>query len=229
MRSVMPVSRWSASALFLGLSLGASVNAAVPDISGTWSRYSEPGAVENDQPPLKEPYASAYKASQRRRAEAHKKDGQNEGARGKCKYEGMPTVMAAHGALEILQTPGQVTVLAEYMTQTRRIYLDGPMPALEDIGPGYMGYSVGKWQGDTLEVQTIGIREDVLFRGIPHSAKMKILEKIQLAAADVLQDDITMIDPDRLTRPYRVTFTYKKDSSHRILEYTCDHHSLGEL
>jgi hypothetical protein len=64
-----------------------------------------------------------------------------------CKIEGMPTIMAAHNALEILQTPAQVTILAEYMTQTRRIYLNEPLPAPDDVSPGYMGYSVGRWQG----------------------------------------------------------------------------------
>jgi hypothetical protein len=213
--------------MLFGIAVGAFANGAEPDISGVWRPYSEPGAkgsgspLPADQPALKEPYASAYKALQHRQTETQKKGGQSTGASVKCKYEGMPTIMAARGALEILQTPGQVTVLGEYMTQTRRIYLDGSLPAMDDLSPGYMGYSAGKWQGNTLEVQTIGVREDVLYRDIPHSAKLKILEKIHLTGPDLLQDEITLIDPDRLTRPYRVTFTYKKDSSHRILEYPC--------
>lgn len=172
-------------------------NQPSPDISGTWSRSPDSPS------PADGPRASA-----------------------KCKYEGMPTIMAARGALEILQTPGQVTVLGEYMTQTRRIYLDGSLPPLDDVSPGYMGYSVGQWQGDTLEVQTIGIREDVSYRDVPHSAKLKILEKIHLTAPDRLQDEITLVDPDALAAPYRLTFNYRKDSDHRILEYVCDHNSL---
>jgi hypothetical protein len=143
-----------------------------------------------------------------------------------CKIEGMPTIMAAHNALEILQTPGQVTILAEYMTQTRRIYLNEPLPAPDDVSPGYMGYSVGRWQGNTLAVQTIGVRDDVRYLNIPHSPKMQISEKIHLTAPDRLQDDITIVDRDALTRPYLLSFRYKKDPHHRIMEYPCTRKGL---
>jgi hypothetical protein len=132
-------------------------------------------------------------------------------------------MMAARGALEIVQTPGQVTVLAEYMNQTRRIFMDEALPALADVNPGYTGYSVGKWNGDTLEVQTVGVREDVRYLGIPHSAKMKILEKIRLTGPDQLQDEVTIVDRDTLTQPYHLTFNYQKLPQHRVLEYACSH------
>jgi hypothetical protein len=223
MRSTRSVFIWSVATALLGCSTGVFAGVTAPDISGTWS-LSPDSPPPADEPPLKERYASAYRALRKRQSGA----GQPRAtASAKCKYEGMPTVMAARGPLEILQTPGQVTVLAEYMTQTRRIYLDGSMPALDDFSPGYMGYSAGKWQGSTLEVQTIGVREDVLYRDVPHSTKMKIFEKIRLMAPDLLQDEITVVDPDVLTGPYRLTFNYKKDSAHRILEYVCDHNGMA--
>lgn len=191
--------RWSAATVLLVFSVEVFAAAAGPDISGTW----------------------------RRDPDSQVRAGANGSANERCKIEGMPTIMAAHEALEILQTPGQVTVLAEYMTQTRRIYLDEPLPALEDVNPGYMGYSVGKWHGDTLGIQTIGIRDDVRFRDMPHSAKLTISEKLHLTAPDRLQDDITIVDPDRLARPYRLTFRYRKDPTHRIMEYACDHQGIA--
>jgi hypothetical protein len=210
-------------------SSAAAAPAATPDlaatgadISGIWVRDSDPRADASSPgaaPPLKEPYAKSYKASRKNPAPPTP-------AGEKCKVEGMPTIMAAHNALEILQTPGQVTVLAEYMSQTRRIYLDEPLPAPDDVNPGYMGYSVAKWHGNTLEVQTVGVREDVRYLDIPHSAKMHISEKIHLAAPDRLQDDITIVDPV-LTRPYSLTFTYKRDRQHRIMEYPCVHKGIA--
>jgi hypothetical protein len=196
--------------------------AAEADISGIWVRDPEPRSASSvkSEPPLKEPYAKTYMAT-RTTAAAPTRAGE------KCKIEGMPTIMAAHNALEILQTPGQVTVLAEYMTQTRRIYLNEPLPAPDDVNPGYMGYSVGKWQGNTLAVQTLGVRDDVRYLHIPHSAKMHISEKIHLTAPDRLQDDITIVDPDALTRPYLLSFRYKKDPHHRITEYPCVHQGLA--
>jgi hypothetical protein len=114
------------------------------------------------------------------------------------------------------------------MTQTRRIYLDEPLPAPDEVNPGYMGYSVGKWQGNTLEIQTVGVRDDVRYLDIPHSAKMHIAEKIHLTTPDRLQDDITIVDPDALTRPYLLSFRYKKDPGHRIVEYPCARKGLAE-
>ncbi len=224
MRSCRSTLKWGMASALFAFSMEVIAGAAAPDISGIWSRLPQDaqgssGSLRVD-PPLKQKYLEAYKASKR---EAQGNVNESSGATSMCKYEGMPTMMAAREPLEILQTPGQVTVLAEYMTQTRRIYLDESLPAAENINPGYTGYSVGKWQGDTLEVQTIGIRDDVRYLDIPHSVKMKILEKIRLSAPGQLQDEITILDAGTLTRPYRLTFTYKNDSQHRIMEYVCDH------
>ena len=130
--------------------------------------------------------------------------------------------MAAVEAIEILQTPKQIVVLAEFLTQTRRIYVNEKMPALEDISPGYNGYSVGRWQGDTLIVETIGVREDVKFMGIPRSAQMKVTERLRLTAPDLLENQITIDDPAVLATPYRFTFGYKRNPEYRIMEYICD-------
>jgi hypothetical protein len=140
----------------------------------------------------------------------------------------MPTVMAAKAPLEILQTPGQVTVLAEYMGQTRRIALDEKMPAPSDINPGYMGISVGRWNGDTLEVETSGVREDVRYQGIPHSGKMRLVEKIRLTGPDELLDELVVHDPGTLTQPYHLTFHYKRQPGYRVLEYPCKHPGVAE-
>jgi hypothetical protein len=216
--------RGSAATVLLVFSVGVRADAGGADISGTWRRNPDSQVVP---PPLKEPYASAYKALRKSQAESNDRARPRATPNEKCKVEGMPTIMAAHDALEILQTPGQVTVLAEYMTQTRRIYLDEPLPALEDVNPGYMGYSVGNWHGNTLGIQTIGVGDDVRYMDLPHSAKMTISEKIHLTAPDRLQDDITIVDPDVLTRPYRLTFSYRKDARHRILEYACDRKGIA--
>ena len=216
--------RGSAATVLLVFSVDVFAAAAAPDISGTWRRNPDARA---EAPALKEPYASAYEALRKSQAESNAQVRPRATANEKCKVEGMPTIMAAHDALEIVQTPGQVTVLAEYMTQTRRIYLDEPLPALDDVNPGYMGYSVGNWHGNILRIETIGVGNDVRYVGVPHSAKMKISEKIHLTAPDRLQDDITIVDPDVLTRPYRLTFRYRKDAQHRILEYACDHKGIA--
>jgi hypothetical protein len=201
-----------------------AANCATPDFSGTWERYPSPYSDDrfpDDPPPpaggpkLKEPYASAYAKLNRLKAEADKKGTP-------LAPEGMPTFMAAVEAIEILQAPKQIVVLAEFLTQTRRIYLNEKMPAVDDISPSYNGHSVGRWQGDTLVVETIGVREDVKFMGIPRSAQMKVTERLRLTAPGLLENQITIDDPTVLGKPYTFTFGYKRNPEYRIMEYICD-------
>jgi len=212
--------RWSVAVTLLAVSVNVSAGGSVPDISGVWSRSATDASQAPVDPPLKPKYLKEYKTWLQASAKvASKPSGELE----KCWVEGMPTIMAARAPLEILQTPGQLTVLAEYMSQTRRIAMDEKPPAAADVNPGYMGTSVGKWNNDTLEVQTIGVREDIRYQGIPHSGKMKILEKIRLTGPDQLQDEITIVDPATLTQPYHLAFHYRKEPQHRVLEYACRH------
>jgi len=222
---------WHATIAATMLLAAHVANGATPDFSGTWERYPDPYADERfpgDPPPpaggpqLREPYASAYKKFNERKAEAEKKGTPVADPATQCMPEGMPTIMAAVEPIEILQTSRQVVVLAEFLTQTRRIYLNDKMPALEDISPGYNGYSVGHWQGETLIVQTIGVRDDVRFIAIPHSAQMKVTERLRLTAPDRLENEITIEDPGILAKPYRFTFGYRRNAEYRILEYICD-------
>jgi hypothetical protein len=213
------------------LLLAATASSATPDFSGTWERFPDPygeGPIPDDPPPpggepkLKQPYASAYEKLKLSKAEAMKTGKPVQEPSMLCLNEGMPTIMGAVHPIEILQTPQQMVVLAEFLTQTRRIYLNENMPALEDVSPGYNGYSVGRWEGQTLVVQTIGVREDVQFLGFPHSVQMKVTERLRLTAPDLLENQVTIDDPDVLAQPYKFTFGYKRNPDYRIMEYICD-------
>jgi hypothetical protein len=210
------------------------VSAAKPDFSGTWERYPDPYAVFTENafakdppapdggPTLKQPYAREYKKFIQRKAEASRQGKPLADASTRCLPEGVPTIMGAIYPIEILQTPQQIVVLAEFLTQTRRIYLNEKMPAFEDISPGYNGYSVGHWEGDTLVVQTIGVREDVRFYAIPHSEQMKVTERFRLTGPNSLENQVTIDDPAFLAKPYKFTFGYRRNSEYRIMEYICD-------
>jgi len=217
MRRTRSLLGWSVAVTVLGISANAFADGSASQISGVWSRVGSDSPQPIGDPPLKPKYLKAYKASQQVSQTGSRASGTLE----KCWVEGMPGIMAARAPLEIVQTPGQVTVLAEYMGQTRRIFLDEKMPAPGDITPGYMGMSVGKWNGDSLEVQTVGVREDVRYQGMPHSGKMRIVEKLRLTGPDQLQDEVVIHDPDTLIQPLRLTFHYKKELQHRVLEYPC--------
>lgn len=203
-----------------------------PDIMGIWEIYPDPFAgdentflelpVPNGGPKLKEPYASQWKNRRAERDAKLKAGTPLVDPSTLCIPEGMPSIMGAIFPFQILQTPGQVTVLAEFLTQTRRIYLNAPMPKPEDHAPSYYGFSVGHWEGDTLVVSTRYVREDVQFFEIPHSTEMTITERIKPTGSGLLENQIVIDDPKMLIEPYRVTYGYKRKDDYQIMEYFCE-------
>ena len=135
----------------------------------------------------------------------------------------MPGMMFAIYPIEFIQSDKQVTIIAEAMSQVRRVYLDKPQLKIEEVPPGFYGHSVGKWEGDTLVIDTVGVKETVLGnRDMPHSDQMRIQERIRLVGADVLHDQITIVDPVVLEKPYTYTNAYRRMPGYEMLEYVCE-------
>lgn len=203
-----------------------------PSLVGTWQIYPDPYAGEenlfleleapNGGPKLKEPLASQWKARRAERREKLKAGTPLADPSSLCIPEGMPSIMGAIFPFQIVEAPGQIIVLAEFLSQTRRIFVDTPMPAPDDIPPGYYGFSSAHWEGDTLVVTTKGVREDVQFFEIPHSADMTITERIRYTAPDILENKITIDDPTVLVEPYSFSYGYKRDDAYRMMEFYCE-------
>lgn len=200
-----------------------------PDFSGIWERFPDPyeggldyPAPPGGPPPLREPYLSNYNAAIKKRDETLKKGELVDDASTRCLPEGMPTIMGGIYAIEFMQSPKQIAVLAEFLTQTRRIYIDEKMPPVDEIFPSYNGYSVAHWEGDTLVVETRGVKESVPFLSMPHSADMVLTERIRLTAPDRLEDQITITDPKVFAKPYSFVFGYKRLEGYKIQENVCD-------
>jgi hypothetical protein len=100
--------------------------------------------------------------------------------------------------------------------------MDRPQKALDDIEPGFYGHSVGRWEGDTLVVDTIGIRESVRYQNVPHSKEMRIRERMRLVAPDTLWNEITIEDSAVLEQPWVFTFAYQRMKDYTLLEYICE-------
>jgi hypothetical protein len=211
--------------------------AAPADFTGVWARFPDPygnSPFPDDPPPpggeprLRAPYASAFKAYWKRKEMADKEGKPLIDASTQCLPEGMPTIMGAVYNIQLLQTPGEMVVLAEFLTQTRRIFLNEKMLPLGAITPSYNGYSVGHWEGDTLVVRTEGVREDARFFNMPHTRNMVITERLRLTAPDRLENQVKIEDPTILLAPYEFTYGYKKDPTYKIMEYICDdNHSVA--
>jgi hypothetical protein len=199
-----------------------------PDLSGVWSplRATGPGAPPPPTPLLLKPgYKEAYEARRAQEREAQAR-GEQLLAPGTslCTPYGMPTMMqVALYPVEIIQTPRQITIIAEAFSEVRRIYIGKPQASMEDVAPGYYGRSVGRWDGDTLVVDTIGIAPAVRgYQGMPHSEKMRITERFRRVTPQTLHDQITIDDPEVLEKPVTYTLAYSLVQDYEMVEFVCD-------
>src|SRR5688572_30874024 len=142
-----------------------------------------------------------------------------------CLPPGMPAMMAMTYGMEVMQAKDRITMVSELNDAIRRIYIDGrkPTPAILD-DPTYAGYSTGRWEGDTLVVETVALNDATFIEGFsPHSDQMTITERIRLVEPTLLEDQITVRDPKALLEPWSVTRRYRKASppNDQLREFAC--------
>jgi hypothetical protein len=195
---------------------------AVPDITGSWERARDSSIPAQSQPPLKAQYQKEYQAKLQVLREANQKGEPIADHVVMCLPDGMPGMMSGPFPMEILQSKGQVTVIQEAYTQVRRILLDRQQKPIDDVEPGFYGYSVGHWVDGTLIVSTVGIKENVLYQNVPHSKDMRIDERISLGSNGLLRNEITITDPVVLEKPWTFTFGYRRMPDYQLLEYICE-------
>jgi hypothetical protein len=142
-----------------------------------------------------------------------------------CLSAGMPGMMSMTYGMELQQTKDKITIYGELNDVYRRIYLDGRKPSQRTLDdPTFAGYSVGQWEGDTLVVETVAIREDTLFDLFsPHSDQFTVHERIRFTAPGILEDRITATDPKALLEPFTQIRTYRKASppNDELREFSC--------
>jgi hypothetical protein len=196
----------------------------LPDWGGVWVlkfRRPAPGEPPAEQPVLKGAYLARYQAWQK---EVRDNGGVVRKETSNCMPPGMPNMMATgQYPIEFLFTPGRVTMHHEAWMQLRSIYTDGRGHP-DDWELGIFGHSIGHWEGQTLVVETIGIKTITeLGPGIKHSDKLKITERIGLSPTDpdTLTDEMTMEDPEALEKPYHRVFTYARQRDWSLMEFVC--------
>jgi hypothetical protein len=114
-------------------------------------------------------------------------------------------VIEPHSTFEIVQTPGRILQFFEYRHDWREVWMDGRnLPVLGDVEPKWNGYSVGRFEGDALVVESIGFDERswVDKFGYPHSEQMRLQERYRRLDADTLELVITLTDPVVYTKPW---------------------------
>lgn len=202
----------------------------LPDFGGIWHpAFGQTGGTE---PQLKGEYLAAYEDYQAAAAADPRFEQVGRGSN--CEPLGMPGMMTMPYSLEFLITPGKITIQQEALMQLRRVFMDGrDLPVNPD--PTYFGYSVGRWDGDVLVIETVGTRpgQRLGIQGITNGPNLRITERIYLDEnnADVLHLDFVYEDPDALAEPWIQTHTFRRDEEWEMLEYVCaenDRHPVNE-
>ena len=122
----------------------------------------------------------------------------------------------------LVQVPGFITILHERDMEYRQIFTDGrPLPS--DPNPSFNGYSSGKWEGDTLAVQTVGFRGDLWadYNGSPLTESAKITERFNRLNFGNMEVEVTVEDLKAYTKPWTVTLHQSIVLDTDVLEYVC--------
>jgi hypothetical protein len=138
-----------------------------------------------------------------------------------CLPGGVPLAMLVF-TFKVIQTPQEIVMLPEVNDPPRQIYMDGrALP--KDPEPTWMGYSVGRWEDDTLVVETTGFNERGWLDGSghPRGESMRITERYRRRDFGHMDLEISFDDPKYYTRPFGFKTTFRLMPDSDILEYVC--------
>jgi len=188
-----------------------------PDLSGVW--YPGPD-LEPDVPPM-QPWAE----------ELFKKRSAKVGddPRAQCLPSG---IVRTHGLdlAKLVQTPTLLVMLVESSVPgSRQVFLDG-RPHPQNVQPSWLGHSIGRWEADTLVIDTIGLNDRVWqdLQGRPQTEKAHIVERYRRPDLGHLEVEITVDDPGAYLRPWKVRRILELAPDEEILEYICQENHKTE-
>ena len=140
--------------------------------------------------------------------ERYLKSNMKDDPEGFCLPPGVPRMMYTPYPAQIYQMADRVLFVYEGGAHVwRLIWMDGrQLPKVDDINPDFLGYSVGRWEGDTLVVDTVGFNTSTWLdaSGHPHGEQMKVTEKYTRTDFDHIKIEATITDPEFYTRPFTV-------------------------
>jgi hypothetical protein len=140
----------------------------------------------------------------------------------------IPPTIYGNGT-HIVQSPGYVAILHEMVHEARIIPLDGRPHAGSNIRT-YMGDSRGRWEGNTLVVETTNIIPDTTgFGGTTMSDTARLVERFTRVAADTLKYEITVNDPETYTKPFTVAVEIRQEPGYELFEYGCHEGNRGMM
>ena len=201
------------AALFVSATLIADSAVAEGMINGIWRAQRELSQVLPENPPFSEAGREAQENF----------DAFNDPYLRCIVY--MPRAMIAwpSTSMEIVQSDERVWILFETYHQVRRIFLDGRSPP-EGVGSTWLGHSNGHWEGETLVVETTGLRGNTSYfwEGLPLSESTRISERFTRLDEETLEIHMTITDPVNYTEPWETRHVWGLTPDAHIYEYECD-------
>jgi hypothetical protein len=190
-----------------------------PDLTGIWvvasGKYLANIAVDGVEVPFRPEAEAIYK----KRRETNSLGRPTE----RCLPHSVPDAALVGYPFKIIQTPAQLVILFEPFIDYRQIFTDGrTLP--KDPQPTWMGYSVGKWEGDTLVVDSSGFNDQTWLDdgGHPHSDALHVIERFRRIDFGHMELGITINDAKMYTKPWTVTVPYNLVPDTELIEYVCE-------
>jgi hypothetical protein len=183
-----------------------------PDLSGFWVRADSSTEAE---PAQLLPWAEAVI---KERIANDRRDSPN----ARCLPSG-PLQTAAQG--KFVQTPTLLVILQEFLGGTRQVFLDGRSHP-KDLDPTWIGHSIGRWEGDTLVIDTVGFNDkswlSTVANPYPHTEMLHVVERYRRPNLGHLELEMTMEDPATFKKPWTVKREANLDPTDEIMEYICN-------
>jgi|SRR5688572_4511943 len=224
-----PTPRWPDGRVNLGAPLGEK---------GVWERRNEhlainPGSyqaaatktarVHIDQVPL-QPWARALTNFRHELSLASE-------PYTRCKPAGGPRQFMSPYGLEIVELPELKRIFVFNISNAqsyRTIYMDGRSHP-KDLKPSFMGHSIGRWDGDTLVIDSVGFNEDFWMNrdGLPHTSQLHLTERLTRTDFDTLNYEVTIDDPGAYTAPWTSGYALGFSRGNELFEYMCQENNLS--
>jgi hypothetical protein len=208
----------------------ASAPAPEHDLSGVWNMHSTPaqrkytGSTYTAEPPEMTPWGQekymVNKPSNGPRTHSLKET--DDPVLKQCLPPGTPRIYLQPFPFQMVQTSKEILMIFEYDHTVRQIFMDGRAHP-EDITPTYMGHSIGKWDGDTLVVDTVGFNDKTWLDrdGHPHSDQLHVVERFHRVDRDDMTIDINIEDSKALVKPWKTQLNFQLKPDWDIMELVC--------
>ena len=149
----------------------------------------------------------------------------------RCKPAGGPRQFMSPYGLEIVDMPELQRIYVFNVSNAqsyRTIYMDGRSHP-RDLAPSFLGHSIGRWEGDTLVVDSVGFNEGSWMNrdGLPHTTQLHLTERLTRVNFDTLNYEVTIDDPGAYTAPWTSGYTLGWSKGLELFEYVCQENNLS--